>query len=84
MPRDILRQFLAEAMLISLSGGLLGLGLGAAGIALGATLTGWPMVLNWKAVVYPFGISVAIAVIFGAWPALRAARLDPILALNSR
>jgi ABC-type antimicrobial peptide transport system permease subunit len=42
------------------------------------------MVLNWKAVVYPFGISVAVAVVFGTWPALRAARLDPILGLNSR
>ncbi len=42
------------------------------------------MVLSWTAVVYPFGISVAIAVVFGTWPALRAARLDPIVALNSQ
>jgi putative ABC transport system permease protein len=84
VPRDILVQFLTEALLISLAGGLLGLMLGAGGIAVGSAMTSWPMVLSWKAVVYPFGISVAIAVIFGAWPAMRAARLDPILALNSR
>ena len=42
------------------------------------------MVLSWQAVVYPLTISVAIAVVFGAYPALRAARLDPIVALNSR
>ena len=84
LPRDILLQFLSEAILISLVGGLVGLGLGAAGISAGSALTRWPMVLNWKAVVYPFGISVAVAVVFGTWPALRAARLDPILGLNSR
>jgi putative ABC transport system permease protein len=84
LPRDILLQFLSEALLISIVGGLVGLGLGAAGISAGSALTRWPMVLNWEAVVYPFGISVAVAVIFGTWPALRAARLNPILALNSR
>jgi putative ABC transport system permease protein len=84
LPRDILLQFLSEALLISLVGGIVGLGLGAVGISAGSALTRWPMVLSWTAVMYPFGISVAIAGVFGTWPALRAARLDPIVALNSR
>jgi putative ABC transport system permease protein len=84
LPRDILLQFLSEALLISVVGGIVGLGLGAAGIFAGSALTRWPMALSWTAVVYPFGISVAIAMVFGTWPALRAARLDPIVALDSQ
>ena len=83
-PRDILFQFLTEAVLISALGGLAGLAFGAMGIFIGTSLTRWPMELSWLAVVYPLTISVAIAVVFGAYPALRAARLDPILALNSK
>ncbi len=83
-PRDILLQFLTEAVLISALGGLAGLAVGAGGLVLGASVTRWPMVLSWQGVVYPLAIAVAIAVIFGAYPAFRAARLDPIQALNSR
>ena len=71
-------------MLISALGGGVGLVVGATGILIGTWLTRWPMVLSWQAVVYPLTISVAIAVIFGAYPALCAARLDPIVALNSK
>lgn len=56
---------------------------GGAVILLGNQLTGWTMVLTWQAVAYPFLISLGIAVLFGAFPALRAARLDPIIALRS-
>lgn len=83
-PRDVLAQFLTEAVLIASLGGLAGVALGALGIGIGASLTRWPMVLAWQAAVYPLSISLAIAVVFGVYPALRAARLDPILALNSR
>jgi len=83
-PRDIVWQFLTEAALISVLGGAAGLGAGAGGILAGSALTRWPMALSWEAVVYPLMVSVAIAVVFGAYPALRAARLDPIRALNSK
>ena len=83
-PRDILAQFLIEAVLISALGGLAGLGVGAAGILFGTAVTRWPMVLSWEAVVFALSISMMLAVVFGAYPALRAARLDPILALNSK
>ncbi len=83
-PRDILLQFFTEAVLISALGGLVGLGVGAAGIAIGASMTRWPMELSWESVVYPFSISMAIAIVFGAYPAFRAASLDPIDALNSK
>lgn len=83
-PRDILLQFFTEATLISMLGGVVGLATGAAGIAIGTSLTRWPMALSWQAVVYPLATSAAIAVVFGVYPALRASRLDPILALNSK
>ncbi len=83
-PRDILLQFFTEALLISALGGLVGLGAGVAGIEIGASLTRWPMALSWESVVYPFTISMGIAVVFGAYPALIAARLDPIVALHSK
>lgn len=83
-PRDILLQFMAEAVLVSLLGGVAGLAAGAAGILIGSSLTRWTMVLAWQAVVYPLAVSVGIAMLFGAYPALRAARLDPILGLNLR
>ena len=83
-PRDILLQFFTEATLLSILGGITGLAVGAAGIFVGTSLTRWTMVLNWQAVVYPLMLSLGIAVVFGAYPALRAARLDPIIALNSK
>ena len=83
-PRDILLQFLVEVLMISTLGAVVGIAVGAAGIVVGASLTRWPMVLSWESVVYPLTVSVAIALIFGVYPALRAARLDPITALNGR
>lgn len=83
-PRDILLQFFTEAVLISVLGAAAGLAVGVVGIEIGSALTRWPMLFSWQAAVYPVSISVAIALVFGAYPALRAARLDPIRALHSR
>jgi ABC-type antimicrobial peptide transport system permease subunit len=65
-------------------GGITGILVGGACILIGSQLTGWSMILTWESAAYPFLISLAIAVVFGAFPALRAARLDPIVALRSK
>ncbi len=84
LSRDILVQFLTEAVLLAVMGGVSGILFGGGVILIGSKLTGWPMILTWQAVVYPFLISLGIAMVFGAFPALRAARLDPIVALRSK
>lgn len=81
--RDILTQFLTESILLALMGGVTGILVGGACILIGSQLTGWAMVLTWESAIYPFLVSLGIAVIFGAFPALSAARLDPIVALRS-
>jgi putative ABC transport system permease protein len=82
-PGQILLQFLAEAMMITLLGGLTGLLAGAIGIILGQALFDWRLVLTWESVGYTFLIALGLSLLFGAYPALRAARLDPIVALRS-
>ncbi|MDX2143364.1 MAG: ABC transporter permease [Rhodospirillaceae bacterium] len=81
-PRDILVQFLTEAVLLSVLGGIAGIVVGGALILIGGQITGWVLALTWQTAAYPFLISLGIAVAFGAFPALRAARLDPIIALR--
>jgi putative ABC transport system permease protein len=83
LPRQVLGQFLSEAMLIALLGALIGLLAGTTGIILGQWLLGWPMALTWKSVWYTFLIALGLSLLFGAYPALRAGRLDPIVALRN-
>lgn len=84
--RDIKRQFLTEAVLISLIGGVLGCGLGVAGTYIGCILTVTPLRFLHFSVV-PFGIALAVAVgvglVFGTYPAKQAAKLEPVVAINS-
>lgn len=80
--RQILGQFVAEAVVISLVGGVIGVALSAGAIGLLNVYTDLKPVLSWPAVGVATGVSVAIGVIFGAIPAIKAARKDPIEALR--
>jgi putative ABC transport system permease protein len=84
LPRQVLLQFLAETVMVSLLGAFAGLLIGGAGIILGEGLIGWQLAMGWEALAYPLLISMAIAIVSGVYPALRAAQLDPIVALRSQ
>jgi putative ABC transport system permease protein len=79
---DIIRQFLTEAVLISIVGGLIGIafGFGLSRIIAGAA--GWSTVVTWSSIAVAFGVSVFIGLLFGIYPAVQAAKLDPIEAIR--
>jgi putative ABC transport system permease protein len=80
---DIRNQFLIEAVLLCLVGGILGLGFG---LLVGSIVThraGFPFVVTPLTIIVPFAVSAAIALLFGLYPAIRASRLDPIVAIRS-
>jgi putative ABC transport system permease protein len=81
-PADVLLQFLGEAVVLALLGGLIGVTLGLAGSAALAAGLGWPVVVPPGAVVLAFAVSAAVGVTFGFYPAWKASRLDPINALR--
>lgn len=80
--RDILSQFLLEAVLISVLGGAVGIALGAWVAHWLAGLAGWPTIISNSAVLLAFGTSAFIGIFFGFYPAYQASRLDPIQALR--
>jgi len=81
-PADVLVQFLMEALMLSLAGGLLGVTIGI-GAALGmAHFAGWPVHIDYMMVGVSFLISGGVGVFFGYYPAYKASRLDPIEALR--
>jgi putative ABC transport system permease protein len=80
--RDVLLQFLVEAVALSVTGGLIGIGIGVVGSRVISQSAGWPVLLSAQAVIMAFSFAVAVGVFFGLYPARRAAGLDPIVALR--
>jgi putative ABC transport system permease protein len=82
LEREVLLQFLVEAVVLASFGGLFGIVLALAASAALADLLGVPFVLNAGIVILSLLFSAAVGVIFGYFPARKAARLDPIEALR--
>jgi putative ABC transport system permease protein len=80
--KDVVRQFLIETTIISLSGGVAGILLGVGLSQLIGVLAGWSTIVTTGSIVLAFGVSVAIGIVFGLYPAVRASRLDPVKALH--
>ena len=80
--RDVLSQFLLESLMISITGGLLGLLFGMAGAKLVGSIWSMSVTVSLDAVLLAFAISATTGVFFGFYPALKASRLDPIEALR--
>jgi putative ABC transport system permease protein len=81
-PRHILLQFLAEALALAVAGGLAGVMLGLFAADRLAVRFGWPLALRPDVIALAVGFSAAVGICFGLYPARKAARLDPILALR--
>ena len=80
--KDILTQFLVEALTLSIAGGLIGIVLGVGASRILAWKAQWNIALPPESILLAFGFSVAIGVFFGFYPARKASRLDPIEALR--
>jgi putative ABC transport system permease protein len=80
--RDVLRQFLLEAVALTVSGGVVGIALGIAVAVAVARLSPLPALITWWSVALAFGVSVAVGIFFGVWPARKAARMQPLVALR--
>jgi putative ABC transport system permease protein len=80
--RDVLSQFLVEAIVLAGIGGLLGVGVGGGGAIAVSRYAHWPVILSPQAIVVAVVFSGAIGILFGFYPAWRASRLDPIEALR--
>jgi putative ABC transport system permease protein len=82
-PRDLVLQLLVETVLLALAGGLIGSVLGIAGSFWLAWQAGWRTDVSPASVLIAWGLAGLVGVVFGLYPAIRAARLDPIEALRT-
>ncbi|ODA40268.1 FtsX-like permease family protein [Desulfosporosinus sp. BG] len=80
--KDILTQFLLEAIVLSLVGGMMGIAVGVGSALLVAHLLSWPPLLSGWAIVLAFSFSIGVGLFFGFYPALKAAKLEPMAALR--
>jgi ABC-type antimicrobial peptide transport system permease subunit len=80
--RDILRQFIVEAVILCLAGGIVGVMLGRGASFAVRTFLGWPVQSSLAAIVTSVAVAVGVGLIFGYYPAWKASRLDPIEALR--
>jgi len=80
--RDILGQFLIEAVFVSLAGGLIGIAVGAVGSYVIAYFFEWSVLVSWSAILPAFLFAAAVGIFFGYYPARKASRLNPIEALR--
>jgi len=80
--KDIIRQFLTEAVMISIIGGLIGIAFGFTLSRVIAAAAGWSTVVTFASIAVAFGVSVGIGLLFGIYPAVQAAKLDPIEAIR--
>jgi putative ABC transport system permease protein len=80
--RAIMFQFLIESLFLCVLGGLIGVGVGIGGAALMTRLQQWETVVSPASIVMALGFSAGVGLFFGLWPAQRAAKLDPIVALR--
>ena len=80
--RDIREQFIAEALGLSLAGGIIGVGFGFAISRLVAAYSGWSTIITPESITLSFGVSSVVGLIFGIYPAVQASNLDPIECLH--
>jgi putative ABC transport system permease protein len=78
----ILLQFMIEAVVLCCLGGLIGILVGTGGATALSTAFAWNIKISPAAIVLAFAFSAAVGLIFGVWPARRAATMDPIIALR--